>query len=248
MPLGTQSWHERLWRTNNTADIARGRVPGARPFAAFGERITSGVVAESILWETGMPAALTVPDAVQMSFVSSNTDTRRMKLVYLDGALVERTEVVTLNGTTPVPTTATDIRFINNLYSLDGGAARTVTVSNGGVTYAVIGTGEVQFNQAMYRVPAGRRLMLTSLYAGSVSGTSDSRVVVKVETSFFNGDSFGTQGILHPVGGIGIQDNATTLAFGPFPIPAGEIVALTFKCDKAADVLGGFFGWSEEAN
>lgn len=26
---------------------------------------------------------------------------------------------------------------------------------------------------------------------------------------------------------------------------AGEIVALTFKCDKAADVVGGFFGWME---
>ena len=30
-------------------------------------------------------------------------------------------------------------------------------------------------------------------------------------------------------------------------VPAGEIVALTFKCDKAADVLGGFFGWTENA-
>jgi hypothetical protein len=248
MPYGVQSWHERLWRTNNTADIARGRVSGARPFAAFGERITGGSVADSILWETGMPATLTVPSAVQMSFVSSGTDTRRMKMVYVDGDLRERDEVVTLNGTTPVLTQATDVRFINNLYSLDGTAARTVTVSNGGTTYAVIGTDEVQFNQAVYRVPAGRRLMLTSLYAGSVSGSSASRVVVKVETSFFNGDSFGAQGILHPVGGIGIQDAATTLSFGPFPIPPGEIVALTFKCDKAADVLGGFFGWTEEAN
>jgi hypothetical protein len=244
-PEGTQSWHERLWRTNNTADIARGRVPGARPFAAFGERSASGSVAKSILWETGMPATLTVPNAVQMSFVSTDTDVRRMKMIYLDGALNEREETVTLNGTTPVLTTATDVRFINNLYSLDGSAARTITVSNGGVTYAVIGTGEVQFNQAVYRTPANRRLMLTSLYAGAVSGSSTSRVSVRVEISFFNGDSFGAQGILHPVGGIGLQDSATTLTFGPFPIPPGEIVALTFKCDKAVDVLGGFFGWTE---
>jgi hypothetical protein len=248
MPHGVQSWHERLWRTNNTAEIARGGVKGSRPFAAFGERMTSGAVAKSVLWETGMPATLTVPNAIQMSFVSSGTDTRRMKMVYLDDALNERMETVTLNGTTPVLSQATDVRFINNLYSLDGSAARTVTVSSGGTTYAVIGTGEVQFNQAVYRVPAGCRLMLTSLYAGTVSGSSAARVTIKVEISFFNGDSFGEQGILHPVGGIGLQDNATTLAFGPFPIPPGEIVALTFKCDKAADVLGGFFGWSEEAN
>jgi hypothetical protein len=246
MSLGTQSWHERLWRTNNTADIARGRVPDARPFAAFGERVTTGSVTRAILWETGMPASLTVPNAIQLSFASSGTDVRRLKLIYLDGALDEQVETVTLNGTTPVLTTATDIRFVNGLYSLDGAAARTVTAANGGVTYAVLNSGEVQFSQSVYRVPAGRRLMLTSLYAGAVSGSSTSRVVVKAEVSFFNGDSFAATGILHPVGGIGLQDSAATLSFGPFPIPAGEIIALTFKCDKAVDVVGGFFGWTEK--
>ena len=245
MIAGTQSWPERLWRTNNTADIARGAVPGAKPFAAFGENVTVGAVAESVLWETGMPTALTIPNAVQMSFASNGTDTRRLKMVYLDGSLVERVETITLNGTTPVLSTATDVRFINNLYTLDGHAARTVSVTSGGVTYARLNSGDVQFNQALYRVPAGRRLMLTSLYAGGTSGSAAAKVVVKAEVSFFNGDSFGTQGILHPVGGIAIQDNATTLSFGPFPIPPGEIVALTFKCDKAADVVGGFFGWTE---
>lgn len=245
MPNGTQSWHERLWRANNTSDIARGAVPGAKPFAMFGEKITSGAVTNSILWETGMPDPLTVPDSVQMSFVSSAPDTRRLKLVYLDGDLNEQVETVTLNGTTPVLTAATDVRFINNLYSLDGSAATTVTVTNGGTTYARLNSGDVQFNQAMYRVPAGRRLMLTSLYAGATSGSAAARVTVKAEASFFNGDRFADDGILHPVGAVGLQDGAVTLPFGPFPVPAGEIAALTFKCDKAADVVGGFFGWTE---
>lgn len=244
--FGVQSWHERLWRTNNAADIARGRVPNTRPFAAFGERTTSGSATDHILWETGMPDTLTVPNAVQMSFVSSGADTRRMKMVYLDGDLDERTEVVTLNGTSPVLTAATDVRFINNLYSLDGpDAARTVTVTSGGTQFARINAGDVQFNKAAYRTPKGRRLMLTSLYAGSASSSSDARVVVKFKTTFFNGDSFAEQGILHPVGGIALQDSATTLAFDPFPVPAGEIIAFTFKTDKAADVVGGFFGFTE---
>ena len=247
MPTGTQSWHERLWRTNNAADIARGAVPGAKPFAAFGERITGGPVTNAILWETGMPATLTVPDSIQLSIVSSAADTRRLKLVYLDGDLVERVETITLNGTTPVLTAATDIRFVNNLYSLDGGAATTVAATNGGTTYAGLNSGDVQFNQAMYRVPADHRLMLTSLYAGATSGTSAAKVTIKAETSFFNGDRFGDDGILHPIGAVGLQDNAVTLPFDPFPIPAGEIVALTFKCDKVADVVGGFFGWTETA-
>lgn len=247
MVQGTQSWHERLWRTNNLADIARGEVPGSKPFSAFGENVTSGPVTDQVLWETGMPTTLTVPDSIQLSFVSSAADTRRLKLVYLDGDLVERDETITLTGTTPVLTTATDIRFVNRLYSLDGAAATNVTATSGGVTYARLNSGGVQFDQAMYRVPAGRRLMVNSLYAGAASGSSASRVVVKAEVSFFNGDSFGEQGILHPVGGIALQDSAVTLPFGPFPIPAGEIAALTFTCDKAADVVGGFFGWTETA-
>ena len=60
-----------------------------------------------------------------------------------------------------------------------------------------------------------------------------------------NGDSFAEMGALQPIGGIAIQDSAATLPFGPFPIPAGEIVAFTISTDKGADVLGGFFGWLE---
>ena len=213
----------------------------------FGERQTVGAVTGDILWETGMPATLTVPQSIQLSFVSTGTDTRRFKMLYLDDDLNEAIEIVTLNGTTPVLTQATDIRFVNLVYSLDGPAARTVTATEGGVTHVVIGTGQVQFNGAVYRVPASRRLMLTSMYAGSTSATADARVVLKVETSFFNGDRFGEEGVLHPVGGVGLQDVTSTLAFGPFPIPAGEIVAMAFKCDKAVEVVGGFFGWVENA-
>lgn len=245
MVAGTQSWHERLYRTNNVADIARGAIFGAKPFSVFGERVTSGAAADHVLWETGMPDTLTVPDAVQMSFVSSGADARRFKFVYLDNDLVERSEIVTLNGTTPVLTQAEDVRFVSRLYSLDNAADRTVTVSHAGTTYARVNPGDVQFSQAIYRVPAGQRLMLTALYAGSASGSAAAKTIVRIETSFFNGDSFGAQGILHPVAGVALQDGASTLAFGPFPIPAGEIVALTFDCDKAADVVGGFFGWME---
>lgn len=241
----TQSWHERLWRTNNAADIARGLVPNTKPFSVYGERITAGAVAESVLWETGMPNALTVPQGAQLSFVAAGATTQRLKMIYLDGDLIERIETIALTGTTPVLTQATDIRFINLIYALDGPLTSTFTATADGITYATVPAGSVQFDGAIYRVPAGKRLMLNALYAGAVSGTSASRVVLKIETTFFNGDRFADAGTLHPVGAIALQDNAVTLPFGPFPIPAGEIVAMTLKCDKAADVVGGFFGWLE---
>lgn len=244
---GVAGWQERIWRNANVADIGRGKVLGSRPFSVFGERDISGAAQNHILWETGMPNNLTVPQGVQMSFVSTNTDTRRFKMLYLDGDLNEREEVITLTGTTPVLTQADDVRFINLVYSLDGFANTTVTVTSGGVQYARINPNEVQFNKAVYRVPANKRLMLNAFYAGTASSSADARVVVKARTSFFNGDSFVEQSLLQPLAGIALQDNAATLPFGPFPVPAGEVIAFGVSTDKAAKVLGGFFGWVEDA-
>ena len=244
----TAAWPERLWRTNNNADIARGNVPGSAPFSTFGEKVVTGS-GTSIIWQTGMPNTLTVPNNIQLTLVSTSAnDTGEIVLRYLDGNLVERYETVTLDGLTPVTTTATDIRALNNAYSRFGPVAGTVTMTSGAVTYGRMTAGDIQFHTSMFRVPAGKRLMLTGLYAGSASGSSDSRVVVSLVTSFINGDSFADDGYLHPLAAIAIQDGSSTFPnFGPFPIPAGEWVGFKAKWDKAADITAGFFGWLEDA-
>jgi hypothetical protein len=243
-------WPERVWRNNNEADIARGNVPGSYPYSAFGERVTSGSADGHVLWETGMPNKLTVPNSIQLSVVSTSAaDTGKIRIRYLDGNLFEGVETLQLDGTTPVMTAATDIRAINNVYYLDGASVTgNVTGTNGGVTYFRINAGEIQFNTTMQRVPAGKRLMINALYGGATSGSSASRVQIKLETSFINGDSFANQGFLHPLAAIGVQDSSATLGgFGPFPIPAGEWVGFTVWSDKAADITGGYFGWMEDA-
>lgn len=244
----TSGWPERLWRSNNEADIARGNVPGSRTFAAYGEKVVTGS-GSSILWSTGMPTTMTVPNSIQLSVVSSSaSDTGQIGIRYLDGSLIERTETLTLNGLTPVLTAATDIRAINNVYSKSGPVVGNVTLTNGGVTYARINAGRLEHTSSLQRVPAGKRLMVNALYAGSSSGSSASRVTVRLVTSFINGDSFANQGYLHTAGAISLQDNSTSLSgFGPIPIPAGEWVGLQASWDKDADITGGFFGWTEEA-
>ena len=244
-----QSWDERQWRNMYAADVARGLVAGASPYYTHGELITSGAATEAVIWEPGMPNSLTVPDSIQLTIVSSSaSDTGRITIRYLDGNLIERTETVTLNGTTSVTTAATDIRAVNNAYSLDGAVIGNITLSSGGTTYARIPAGNVQFNTSLHRVPAGKRLMITSLYGGASSGTSAARVIIKLQTSQINGDSFAEQGILFPVGAIAAQDSSVTLGnFGPFPIRSGEWVGLTATADKAADITAGLFGWLEPA-
>lgn len=244
----TQPWPERLWRTNNAADIARGNVPGSTSFTSFGEKVVTGS-GTSIIWQTGMPTTLTVPDSIQLTIVSdSASDTGDIVLRYLDGNLIERYETVTLNGTTSVTTTATDIRAINNAYSKFGPVNGTITMTSGGTTYGRMSAGDIQFHTSMIRVPANKRLMLTGLYAGSASGSSDSKVVVSLVTSFINGDSFAEDGYLHPLAAVALQDNSSTFPnFGPFPISGGEWVGFRAKWDKAADITAGFFGYLENA-
>lgn len=244
-----RSWDERQWRNMYAADVARGLVAGATPYYTHGEVVTSGAATEAVIWETGMPNSLTVPDSIQLTIVSSSaSDTGQVKIRYLDGDLIERTETVTLNGTSSVTTTATDIRAINNAYSLNGDVVGTITFSSGGTTYARIPAGSVQFNTSLQRIPAGKRLMITSIYGGSASGSSAARVIIKLQTTQINGDSFAEDGILHPVGAVAAQDSSVTLPnFGPFPIRAGEWVGLTATTDKAADITAGLFGWLEPA-
>jgi hypothetical protein len=244
----TQPWVERIWRNGYGADVARGLVPNAISYAAFGDIVTSGPI-ETVLWETGMPATLTVPNNIRLSVVSASAgETKRIKIRYLDGNLVQRTETVTLNGTTPVLTVATDIRAVNNAYSLDGPLTGRVTMTNNGNIHATIPAGAVQFNTSLQRVPAGKRLMVTGLYAGSTSGTAAARATVKLETSTVNGDDFSEQGWLHPVAGIAFQDTSIAMSLpAPLAVNAGAWVGLIGSCDKAATLIGGIIGWTEEA-
>jgi len=244
----TSGWPERLWRTNNDADIARGNVPGSVPFSTFGEGLFTGS-GSSIVWQTGMPATLTVPNSIQLTLVSTSaSDVGNIVIKYLDGNLLEQYEVVALNGTTPVVTVATDIRAINNAYSTFGPVNGTITLTNGGVTYGRMTAGDLQFHTSMIRVPSNKRLMLTGVYAGSASGSSASRVVISLVTSFINGDSFAEEGYLHPLAAVAFQDNSATFPnFGPFPIPSGEWVGFKAKWDKDADITAGMFGYMEDA-
>lgn len=228
-------------------EIARGRIPGATNYYTFGEiNTTAGV--ETIVWETGMPATITVPNNIQLTAVSSSAlDTQRVRIKYLDGSLNPQVETITLNGTTPVLTVATNIRAIDNIYSIDGPFNGAINFTSGGTRYAYIpGTGMVQYNTTLRRVPAGKRLMISSLYAGSVSGTSSAKTILKLETTFINGDSFASQGIFHPIAAFAIQDNTQSFPnFGVFAVPAGEWVAFTALSDKDATVTAGLFGWLE---
>lgn len=259
-----RDWNERLWRLMFTQqlEITRGRVEGSYPVVIDGHLTTSGSATDFLVLDGSAikDPSVAPPTGLQMSIVSTSaqdgpggTGVRTIRFNYLDADLIEREEIVTLNGTTPVLTAATNIRWVGEIHMLTYGSGKAfagdVTVTNAGTRYKFIPAGNRTTRSSAYRVPAGKRLIVHTLYAASTSGTSAARVNVEVVVSRINSDSFADAGLLFAQGSIGLQDGSAILSDGAlYAVPAGEIIALRATTDKGATITGGFFGWLEDAD
>lgn len=115
------------------------------------------------LWENATDYTYPV-SAIVMYLSGSNGDTAKITVVGLDASYAPISEVVTLNGTTPVATTKSYLR-INSMFVSTGSAtnpAGAVYLKNSGgtVTYAQINAGVGRTQAAIYTVPAGHTFFL----------------------------------------------------------------------------------------
>jgi hypothetical protein len=113
---------------------------------------------------------------------SAGTGARTILIKYLNNAGIFLTETITLNGTTPVNTVATDIRYIEQIDVLTVGSggtnAGTITlfVGTGGTggTIGTIAVGDKQTFWAHHYVQAGKICNITGLscsHNGTVVGS-----------------------------------------------------------------------------
>lgn len=137
--------------------VARGQVDGHSTVNIYGYQ--PAVSTTSIpVWEN--VTAYTYPVSATVMYLSgSNGDTAKITVVGLDASYAPISEVVTLNGTTPVATTKQFLR-INSMFVSVGSAtnpAGAVYLKNSGgtVTYAQINAGVGRTQAAIYTVPAG---------------------------------------------------------------------------------------------
>ena len=162
-------------------DVAAGNIAGVSGGWAFGYNASAGTTAEMIWAESG--AAYPWPTAAVVCTVSSaniaadtaaGTGARTVRIVGLDAAFNEITEVVTLNGMTSVSTVNAYFR-INSFTVVTAGSGGR----NAGIVY--VGTGAVVLGkpasvlfsidtgmngglQAMYTVPAGKVLSIAGFF------------------------------------------------------------------------------------
>lgn len=236
--------------------VSQGEITGASPYSSYGELTTVGAVTSQIIWP-GSTYLLPPPAGVQMSLVSTSandtaagTGVRSVDIHYLDDLLVERTETVIMNGITPVLTVATNIRFIQCLHMHTYGtgkvAAGLITASNGGITYSQITAGSVRCSSSVRMVPAGKLLYINGLVGGSSSGTAAASAVIRFCATSFDGHDYTLDSVFIPLAAAAAQDGSITLSLNtPMSFEAGTAVGLMVTVDKAATIVGSWFGWLE---
>jgi hypothetical protein len=267
--LPARDWNERMWRMmlGQQVEIARGRMEGAQPVAVTGTITTSGAVTDIMVWpgSTVKDPSVAPVEGVQMTLVSTSaqdgpagTGIRTLRFNYLDADLNPQSEIVALNGTTPVVTVATNVRWVGDLTGLTFGSEKhavgNITVTNGGTRYKLLDLEARATRSTAFRVPAGKRLIVHSIFAGACSGTAAAKVQVSLVASVIGNldgtvDRFEDVGLLFRQGTIELQDNTTTLADGALAaLPPGSILGFRVTTDKGATVSAGFYGWLEDVD
>lgn len=145
-------------------DVARGHIPGTSILGGFGERATieSTVQGEDI-WPGTATSVPTPADAgVGMSVVSSSANDGAgtgvgvitLLINFLDPSGNPQSEVVTMNGTTPVDLAERAVRFVQSIHTITVGSNG---VAVGDVTIHLTGTASIVYSQ----VSAGGNMSLT---------------------------------------------------------------------------------------
>jgi hypothetical protein len=107
---------------------------------------------------------------------AAGTGARKVKIVYLNTSFEQKSEVVTLNGTTAVNTVATDIAFIESMEVTEvgtqgGGNVGTISIytqtNGGGSVWGSIAASDNKTYWAHHYVPAGKTCYILNLIAGA---------------------------------------------------------------------------------
>jgi hypothetical protein len=206
--------------TDYLYDIAEGNVSGHTAWSKIGYNGDVDAGTEDMISQGGQYAFRATE--TQMAIVSSNdndgktggaacTGVRTVTLYYLDDEFTEKTEDITLNGSTPVNTTATDIYRVNNMRvktcGTNGSAVGNITLSAGGVTYGYIALGQTRQRQCVYTVPKLKTLYVTSL-AFSVGGATKEKAAVFTTLAKYDDKACAATTFFMPYTEVVIEDDA----------------------------------------
>lgn len=156
--------------------VARGQIPGHSIRNLFGTNPSIGTTFRTP-WENN--TALPFLSAEQnLSIVSDSASDSSVSILVsgVDGDYNPTSEVVALDGTTPVITTNKFFR-INDLVTLSGNAVGNVTASYDGTVYAKINATYGRNQAAVFTVPLGYSFYLGRIDAFTATANNDTKIM-----------------------------------------------------------------------
>jgi hypothetical protein len=186
VPISTESSQSADWGMQ----VARGKVTGASQvnIFAFSDSVKTTLYT---LWElTGTTQYAFPASAVTMTLASTSASDNTRATILISGlnsSWDAITETVTLNGVTGVTTTNQFLR-INNMIMTSTGTGQTtnvgtITAKNGGVTYSQISIGVGRSQAAVYSVPNGYTMYITSINAFNGDAAPGNAINYQVKTT-----------------------------------------------------------------
>lgn len=182
---------------NHDLDVARGVVKGHEWVTKVAHNSSVGAVEEAV-WPIGGDFTGFLTASSQLEIVSDDAGdaaagigARTVVIEGLDVNFDQVTEIVTMNGTTPVTTIRTDWMRVTRVFAEDVGTYSdtnpsttgsnegiiTVRVAGGGAVMCLIEAEEGQSEVASYTVPRGRNAYLQNLLINVSSGAQKSASV-----------------------------------------------------------------------
>lgn len=192
-------------------NISQGNVEGQRIIQRFGERESMGTTSTGEdIWRgneltpsPGSSTTIPLPAVAgeQMTVVSEHAgDTsngvgvRTLSIEYLDANGIERDEIVTMDGTTPVNMVATNVRFVQAMHSVtvgnNGVAMGHIKIYRTGTTnrvYSMIAAGGNMSLLTNWMVPAGKTLYLQDWHCSEAENV---RVAYRIRSTDYEGELF----------------------------------------------------------
>lgn len=184
--------------------------------------------------------------AIQMSLVSTSasdtlagTGAQKVHLHYLDGSYNVQTEIVTMNGVTPVNTVATNILRINAVHvsqvGTNGAAVGSVSLTSvgGATTYALIEPNYNTARQAIYTVPAGKTGYISHWQASSGTAAGTHFTEFSLQSTSHYGVLW--PGVFLAIDSVGTLNGGSVMTFStPVMIPATTDVKISAISDSGA--------------
>lgn len=240
--------------------VGMGQIAGHVSFRGYGQRSSlSTIVSGDDVWE-GTSTTCPFPSSAgeQMTIVSTSTSDssggigiQTIDIHYIDATGNAQTETIIMNGTTPVNTVATNMRFIQSIHTQTVGtnavAVGSISIYKTGsatTVYQLISPGGNMSLNSARMVPLGKSFYMTNL---SVAGTSNKPLSVRLRaTSTF--EDVLTTGLFFLFKDVTFLQNSTREKTFRVPLkfPALSIIkATTYSTQVGGDVSVNYDGWIE---